>query len=195
VQKWVRTINDSRSGVLTVTIYDFDNDGNPEVVYRDSQELAIVDGATGSNKLFSRTCMSHTYTEGPVIADVNGDGNTDICVSCNRSDNPSQFKIEAGIQQQALGEVRIFFSDGEWLPTRKVWNQPGYFVVNINDDLTLPFPQLDIAAVFSNTPCPNGIPGPQTPYNVFFESGSVFKREWLSGISSARLNLYRSRSK
>lgn len=167
VQKWVRTINDSRSGVLTVTIYDFDNDGNPEVVYRDSEELAIVDGATGSNKLFSRTCRSHTYTEGPIIADVNGDGNTDICVSCNRSDNPAQFNINAGIQQQALGEVRIFFSDGEWLPTRKVWNQPGYFVVNINDDLTLPFPQLDIAAVFSNTPCPNGLPGPQTPYNVF----------------------------
>src|SRR5690606_8610046 len=101
------------------------------------------------------------------IADVNGDGNTDICVSCNRSDNPNQFNINAGIQQQALGEVRIFFSDGEWLPTRRVWNQPGYFVVNINDDLTLPFPQLDIAAVFSDTPCPNGIPGPQTPYNVF----------------------------
>ena len=39
-----RKINDSRSGVLTVSIYDFDNDGNPEIVYRDSQELAVIDG-------------------------------------------------------------------------------------------------------------------------------------------------------
>ncbi|MEJ7646085.1 MAG: gliding motility-associated C-terminal domain-containing protein [Chryseolinea sp.] len=160
-----RTINDSRSGVLTVTIYDFDNDGNPEMVYRDAQEVVIVDGATGTNKLWSAVCQSHTYTEGPVIADANGDGATDICVACNRN---NAFNINGDIQQQALGEVRMFFSNGnEWLPTRKVWNQPGYFVVNVNDDLTLPFPQLDGALVFSTGSCPNGLPGPQTPMNVF----------------------------
>jgi hypothetical protein len=160
-----RIINDSRSGVLTVTIYDFDNDGHPEMVYRDSQEIVIIDGTTGTQKLWSSICQSHTYTEGPVIADANGDGGTDICVSCNRNNS---FNINAGIQQQALGEVRMFYSTGnEWLPTRKVWNQPGYFVVNINDDLTLPFPQMDQNLVFSNSPCPNGLPGPQMPMNVF----------------------------
>lgn len=160
-----RTINDSRSGVLTVTIYDFNNDGDPEMVYRDSQEVVVIDGATGTQKLWSSVCQSHTYTEGPVIADANGDGATDICVACNRNNS---FNINADIQQQALGEVRMFFSSGnEWLPSRRVWNQPGYFVVNINDDLTLPFPQLDGALVFSNAPCPNGLPGPQTPFNVF----------------------------
>lgn len=160
-----RTINDSRSGVLTVTIYDFDNNGKPEMVYRDSQELVVIDGSTGTVKYWSSICQSHTYTEGPIIADVNGDGATDICVPCNRS---NAFDICDDIQQQALGEVRIFFSSGnEWLPTRKVWNQPGYHVVNINDDLTLPFPQLDPAMVFSNGACANGLPGPQTPLNVF----------------------------
>ncbi len=159
---WERTINDTRSGVLTVTIYDFNNDGAVEVVYRDATELAIVDGLTGQNKLWSRICQSHTYTEGPVIADVNGDGNTDICVACNFSDNASQFKIDAGIQQQALGQIRMYFSSGEWLPTRKVWNQPGYFVVNINDDLTLPFPQFDISTAFAGN-CPVGPPGQRQP--------------------------------
>ncbi|MGC3945184.1 MAG: gliding motility-associated C-terminal domain-containing protein [Chryseolinea sp.] len=160
-----RTINDSRSGVLTVTIYDFDNDGKPEMVYRDSQELVIIDGTTGQNKLWSAVCQSHTYTEGPVIADANGDGATDICVPCNRNNS---FNINADIQQQALGEVRMFFSNGnEWLPTRRVWNQPGYFVVNINDNLTLPFPQLDGSLVFGTSACPNGLPGPQTPFNIF----------------------------
>jgi FG-GAP-like repeat len=160
-----RQINDSRSGVLTATIYDFNNDGQPEMVYRDSQTLNVIDGATGQNVLWSVICQSHTYTEGPVIADVNGDGATDICVTCNTSNS---FDINADIQQQALGQVRLYFSNGNtWLPTRKVWNQPGYFVVNINDDLTLPFPQLDQNLIFSNAPCPNGLPGPQRPLNVF----------------------------
>ena len=160
-----RIINDSRSGVLTVTIYDFDNDGKPEMVYRDSQEVVIIDGATGTNKLWSSICQSHTYTEGPVIADMNGDGATDIGVTCNRSNS---FNINAGIQQQALGEIRMFYSSGnEWLPTRQVWNQPGYHVVNVNDDMSLPFPQLDGALVFNPGACANGLPGPQTPFNVF----------------------------
>ena len=30
--------------MLTVTIYDFDNDGNPEMVYRDSQEVVVIEG-------------------------------------------------------------------------------------------------------------------------------------------------------
>jgi hypothetical protein len=125
-----RTINDSRSGVLTVSIYDFDNDGKPEMVYRDSQILAVIDGATGVGTAeWTAVCQSHTYTEGPIIADVNGDGGTDICVTCNTSNS---FDINDGLQQQALGQFRLYYSAAnDWLPTRKVWNQPGYFVVNI----------------------------------------------------------------
>ena len=163
-----RIINDSRSGVTTCTIYDFSNDGKPEMVYRDSYELRVIDGQTGLSVWFS-PCLSHTYTEGPIIADVNGDGNTDISCACYTSDGGAGFTANGAgpIQEAALGQVRIWYSNGQWLPTRRVWNQPGYFVVNINDDLSLPFPQMDIATQFSNTPCPNNVPGPQTPYNVF----------------------------
>lgn len=160
-----RTINDTRSGVLTVTIYDFNNDGQPEMVYRDSQILAVIDGATGTQLKWSSVCQSHTYTEGPIIADVNGDGGTDICVTCNTSNS---FDINDGLQQQALGQFRLYYSAAnDWLPTRKVWNQPGYFVVNIKDNLQLPFPQLSQNLIYSNAPCPNGTPGPQMPMNVF----------------------------
>ncbi|HEY0770724.1 MAG TPA: VCBS repeat-containing protein, partial [Sphingobacteriaceae bacterium] len=241
-----RTINDSRSGVLTVTIYDFNNDGNPEMVYRDSQILAVVDGDTGTQLQWTAPCQSHTYTEGPIIADVNGDGGTDICVPCYTNSvsgvissikvdtqgsgytsatvtitggggtgatatatlksgkisgititNPGSgydptspptvtitgngtgatatatvasgsFSINDGLQQQALGQFRLDYSAAnDWLPTRKVWNQPGYFVVNIKDNLQLPFPQLDQNLIYSNNPCPNGLPGPQMPMNVF----------------------------
>ncbi|MFM7327355.1 MAG: hypothetical protein ACKO3B_01340, partial [Bacteroidota bacterium] len=102
VNNWAgpRTINDTRSGVVTCTVYDFDNDNNPELVYRDSQELVVIDGKTGTNKKWSATCQSHTFTEGPIIADVNDDGATDICVPCYRNANP--FSVTGGLQQQAL---------------------------------------------------------------------------------------------
>jgi hypothetical protein len=160
-----RQINDSRSGVIAVTIYDFNNDGDPSMVYRDQSALVVVDGATGTSVEWTSPCNSHTYTEGPVIADVNGDGATDICVTCaagvfTATDND--------LAQQKLGQFRLYYSSGnEWLPTRKVWNQHPYYVVNINDDLTLPFPQLDQNLVFGTAPCPNGTPGPQMPLNVF----------------------------
>ena len=164
---WRRTINDSLSGILSVTVYDFDNNGQPEVVYRDSQELVIVDGLTGATKIWSAVCQSHTFTEGPVIADVNGDGNTDICVPCYT--NAGVFDVtKATPQQQSLGQTKLFYSStNAWLPTRKVWNQHPYYVTNINDNLTLPFPQIDPSLIFSNAPCPTGLPGPQRPLNLF----------------------------
>ncbi|MFC2125183.1 FG-GAP-like repeat-containing protein, partial [Bacteroidota bacterium] len=161
-----RTINDSRSGIVAVTIYDFDNDGKPEIVYRDSQQLVIVDGETGQNIQWATACQSHTMTEGPIIADVDGDGGTDICVPCYTSKN--SFDIDQGIQQQALGGLNIFYSEENlWLPTRAVWNQSGYFVVNINDDLTIPFPQFDQTMIFGTEPCFDGQAGPVRPMNVF----------------------------
>lgn len=164
-QLWVRTINDSQSGIIALTVYDFDNNGKPEVVYRDALELAVVDGQTGATKIWSAVCGSHTFTEGPVVADVNGDGGTDICVPCYTNNPPLAGNT---VQQQSLGQTRIFYSNtNSWLPTRKVWNQHPYYVTNINDNLTLPFPQLDPSLVFSNAPCPNGLPGPQRPLNLF----------------------------
>jgi len=171
-EKWRRTINDSRSGIIANTVYDFDNDAQPELIYRDSQVIAIIDGTTGSITKWSSSCQSHTLTEGPIIADVNGDGATDICVPCFRGSGGGggggNFKVDDQSQEK-LGEIRLYNSTpaSAWLPTRQVWNQPGYFVVNINDDLTLPFPQLDQTLNFGDADCGNGLPGPQWPFNVF----------------------------
>ena len=69
VQLWAgpKTLNDFRSGVVSTTVYDFDNDGTFELVYRDTQVLSIIDGATGNTTLWSTSCQSHTMTEGPII--------------------------------------------------------------------------------------------------------------------------------
>ena len=161
-----RTINISRTGLISCTVYDFDNDGNPELVYRDSKELVVVDGKTGTTKLWSSACLSHSYNENPLIVDANGDGKTDICVPCFRTNNG--LTIDGGLQQQALGEVRLYYSEtNEWLPTRKIWNQPGYNVVNINDNLSIPRTQLEMNFMFSDSSCPDGKVGPQKPLNTF----------------------------
>ncbi|MDZ4715659.1 MAG: VCBS repeat-containing protein, partial [Cytophagales bacterium] len=131
INLWTRTLNDNLSGILSVTMFDFDNNGKSEVVYRDSQELVIIDGQTGATKLWSAPCNSHTWTEGPVIADINGDGATDICVPCFTN---AGFDINvATVQKQSQGQVRLYYSTANaWLPTRKVWNQHPYYVTNIN---------------------------------------------------------------
>lgn len=166
---WVRTTNDALSGILSLTCYDFNNDGNPEVVYRDTQQLIVCDGQTGATTIFATTCQSHTMTEGPIIADVNGDGATDICITCYT--NTGAFDInKSTVQQQSLGQLHLYYTNSSsWLPTRKVWNQHPYYVVNILDNLQLPTTQVSQNLVFGTGACPNGVQGPQMPLNLFMD--------------------------
>ncbi|MBI1768432.1 MAG: gliding motility-associated C-terminal domain-containing protein [Bacteroidetes bacterium] len=166
---WVRTTNDALSGILSLTCYDFNNDGNPEVVYRDTQQLIVCDGQTGATTIFASTCQSHTMTEGPIIADVNGDGATDICITCYT--NTGAFDINKSTpQQQSLGQLHVYYTNSSsWLPTRKVWNQHPYFVTNILDNLQLPTTQISQDLVFGTGACPNGVQGPQMPLNLFMD--------------------------
>ncbi|QCK15550.1 FG-GAP repeat domain-containing protein [Mangrovivirga cuniculi] len=137
--EWTKQIEDSLSGIIGVTAYDFDNDGIKEIVYRDATFLTIASGEDGST-IHQEICQSHTFMEYPLIVDANGDGNTNIVVPCNFSDNSSAFKIGDGLQQQGNGNLRIYEAAGQqyWVPTRDVWNQHGYHVTNVNDNLVIP---------------------------------------------------------
>ncbi len=118
---WTIITNDG-SGQTGSTVFDFNNDGQFEVVYRDQSNLRILDGATGV-ELFSDLCASSTRVEYPVVVDVDADGETELLCSC-------------------IGEVRAYGSTNTpWVSTRSVWNQHNYFNVNINDDLSIPTQQ------------------------------------------------------
>lgn len=123
--KWQRAVTDA-SAATTGTSFDFECDGSSEVVYRDEDTLFIFDGNTGAVKS-SVFCTSATRTEYPTVVDVDGDGQANIVCACGNA------------HQSAAAKVSAFNSSvNQWVPTRKVMNQHSYFVVNINDNLSIP---------------------------------------------------------
>ncbi|MCP4521196.1 MAG: choice-of-anchor D domain-containing protein, partial [Cytophagales bacterium] len=114
-------VNDP-SSETTCTAFDFDGDGEVEIVYRDAQNLRILyyDGTSLTVKA-TTPCTSGTRLESPVVADVDADGEAEIICTCG-------------------SQTRIYGSDvsTSWLPTRKVWNVHGYIPTLVNDDLTIP---------------------------------------------------------
>jgi gliding motility-associated-like protein len=113
------------SGCTSVALFDFNLDGLLEIVYRDEENLYIINGYTGVI-LDSYPVFSGTYLEGPIIADINNDGSAEIIVSGSLSNNMNI-------------SILAFESGGKsWAPARSIWNQYGYHVTNVNDDLSIP---------------------------------------------------------
>ena len=136
-QLWKITSSDG-SGGTGITLFDFNNDGAYELVYRDETHLRILDGTNGLDKVTPLPCASGTAWEYPVIADLNGDGSANICVSCyNHTPSPTAY------------DLVVFSSNSQpWAPARSVWNQAHYNIVNINQDLTVPEYSISPATVF-----------------------------------------------
>ncbi|MEQ9401949.1 MAG: hypothetical protein RIM99_00070, partial [Cyclobacteriaceae bacterium] len=170
---WVVGIKEGSSGFTGCSLFDFDGDGTIEVVYRSEESVLILDGTDGSTRN-ELVCVSRTNEEYPVIADVDGDGASEICVACYFND-ATPF---APYNNTQFSHIRVFGSDGEaWMPARSVWNQHGYFNVNINDDLTVPTELQNHSIEFSDGICEysNGdvIPFPSRPLNTFLTQAPI----------------------
>ena len=128
------------SGFTGTSVFDFDGDGQSEIIYRDEIDLYIIKGEDGSirNQVSGSPCSSQTQNEYPIVADVDGDGETEIIVTCG--DVPNTFgQYPATDSRRDKGVVRVYKSkDSFWVPARKLWNQFSYFNVNIDDDLGVP---------------------------------------------------------
>gem|GEM_PF-1937856 len=153
----------------SMTLFDFNQDGLKEIVYRDEKNLRIINGSGKSHithndtlqggrpvvyDLSSIPIASATKDEYPVIADIDNDGQAEILVSGDMSASPSN----------GTSNVYIFKSNGAaWAPARPVWNQFQYDVVNVNKDLTIPRQQFNVA-----TTMPNG----KQVFNNFLEQAT-----------------------
>ena len=160
---WQYEHNDS-SGQTGITLFDFNQDEIMELVYRDSENLRIINGNTTSpHNLFSRRMAAGTGCEYPIIADINGDGSAEI--------------VATGLLDQSAnlpgnGGLYVFGNPGNWSPARPVWNQYMYHVTNVNEDLTIPSYCFDKATVFT---APDGTL--RRPYNNFLQQASYITPE------------------
>jgi hypothetical protein len=170
-QLWTMDNHDFSSSVTGSTVFDFEGDGIPEVIYADECWLWVFDGPTGAVRLaFSHS--SFTGTEAALVADINGDGHADMLIPSNGVDM-KQWDCEA-YQAGVAGSITmngVYWSPGpapklwyrglvalgdsadSWVGTRTLWTEHTYHVSNVCDD--------------TDTACPapnvyGSIPSPET---------------------------------
>jgi CheY-like chemotaxis protein len=132
---WINQTHDCSSAQTGSSVFDFDGDGSAEVVYSDEWYLRIYRGTTG--EVLWQTCnTTGTLRELPVVADVDNDGHADIVVVSN---DYSSITCD-GTQQSG---VRVFGDSlGNWVRTRRIWNQHHYHVTNIDEDGGVPVQEM-----------------------------------------------------
>ena len=117
--KWTQATQDGSSEATGSTVFDFEGDGQFEIIYRDEQYLRIYRGTDGT-VLWETPVSSITGHEYPLVVDVDADGNAEIVVS-------SDYGL-------------LVYGDGDdnWVSTRQIWNQHTYHITNVNDDGSIP---------------------------------------------------------
>lgn len=81
---WTRTSQDFSSSVTGSSIFDFEGDGRAEAVYADECFVRVYEGATG-DVIFSQFRSSCTWHENPIVADVDGDLNSELVIPSNQN--------------------------------------------------------------------------------------------------------------
>ena len=179
--KWQASHADE-SGQTSMTLFDFNQDGIMEIVYRDQDNLRIINGSGRSHRtghdtipfynLYTKSMYAGTWKEYPVVADVNNDGRAEIVV-CGKTGSGLGW---VGGQLMTIGGIH------PWAPARPVWNQYMYNVTNINRDLTVPFPPFHNASAFTD---PQGIV--RRPFNNFLQQATTLDQYGRPFMSLANL--------
>ena len=133
---WAVPTQDVSSNMTGSSVFDFEGDGKAEVVYNDELYLRVFDGETGE-VLFEESNTSATALEYPIIVDVDNDGEAEIVVAANDFDcGPTDFISNC---TPGLNGIRVFGdSEGNWVTTRRIWNQHSYHINNIEEDGSIP---------------------------------------------------------
>ncbi|MDR2467269.1 MAG: FG-GAP-like repeat-containing protein [Prevotellaceae bacterium] len=152
-----------------LTLFDFDQDGKAEIVYRDENKLRIIDGQATStypdrNKESSPN-FSGTSAEYPVVADVDGDGQAEIIIVGNAT------------TATITGNLWVYKSlnpaSAPWAAARRVWNQYTYHPLYVNDDLSVPKYPASPALVLPGADGIIGTTDDLRPYNNFLQQQTI----------------------
>lgn len=134
---WAQLSQDVSSNATGSSVFDFNGDGQAEVVYRDECYVRVYDGGSGE-VLFSAPASNGTGFEYPVIADVDGDFATEIIVPRSTFQSgdacPAQDPLFEGSSYEHRGGF-IVYRDPEdrWANSRPIWNQHAYSVTHVDE--------------------------------------------------------------
>ena len=169
--------HDDASGSTGLSLFDFNQDGTMEIVYRDCEHLRIINGSkihhiTGNPvaapyDLATIPCTSGTAMEYPIIADIDADGEAEIVTVGNGS------------------RLMVFKSNlAPWAPARSVWNQFAYNITNINEDLTIPTYLYNNAHIFTDVSSTT-----RQPFNNFLAQTTTINTQGVPFIAAADVNV------
>jgi hypothetical protein len=153
------------------TMFDFNQDGKSEIVYRNTTQFFIVDGTTLNPITPITTMYSGTVAEYPIVADVDNDGSAEIILTHANKQWASPY--------DATGTMTVYKSgsnDAKWAPARKVWNQWHFNTTLINDNMTVQRYPVNPATIF---PGPDGQLGTSDdiqPYNAFLQQQTTLSK-------------------
>jgi hypothetical protein len=142
--KWNKVTQDASSNVTGSSVFDFEGDGAAEVVYGDECYFRVYSGQTG-DVLFETASSSATIHEYPVVADVDGDNNTEVVVVSNDRNHGTGTTTCPGYGSGEAPRYGVFVygdANDKWVRTRRIWNQHAYHITNINAGGVLPTPEL-----------------------------------------------------
>ncbi|MFH1438609.1 MAG: hypothetical protein ABIJ56_23070 [Pseudomonadota bacterium] len=86
---WTVTSQDFSSSVTGSSVFDFEGDGNAEAIYADECFVRVYDGTTG-DVIYSQYRSSCTWYENPIVADCDGDFNSELIVPSNKNCSPAE---------------------------------------------------------------------------------------------------------
>ena len=160
------------SGATTMSMFDFDQNGEVELVYRDQDNLRIIN-KSGIN-IASIPSFSGTHTEYPIVVDLDKDGHADILVTGALNSATGDI-YEANTYIMHFGSI----TPKQWASARSVWNQHAYNAVNINEDLTVPAKQFNPAMALSGNDGIIGTVDDVRPYNNFLQQQTILSMNGL----------------
>ncbi len=132
VMQWWQSTIDRTSRVTGSSVFDFEGDGLFEVLYSDERHFQVYRGTDG-DELHQQCNSSRTGTEFPVVADVDNDGRAEVVVMANN------FDFQCVDDAPSTTGIRVFgHPDGEWVGTRRIYNQYSYHITNVEEDGTIP---------------------------------------------------------
>ncbi len=139
--KWQSTTQDLTSNRTGSSVFDFQGDGAAEVVYNDECYFRVYSGVDGA-VLFEEPNSSATIHEFPVVADADGDNNTEVVIGGN--DLYHKAATVTCPYPAAMSRHGVFVygdADDNWVRTRRLWNQHAYHITHIDGDGSVPAPE------------------------------------------------------